>query len=82
MLLHGIEVGLLALARHPLEAVPEEVALAIRALLRLLLVGDSFLEVGMRGHIISSLITPISITVTSPSAISSISMVSVLIVVR
>ena len=70
MLLRRIEIRLLALTRHPLEAIPKEVAivffLCILGLVRVLA-----LKVGMLGHIID-VVTIVLAPFVVPAAIGSV----------
>lgn len=52
MLLHRIEVSLLALTGHPLETVPEDISILVFFLFDRGSVWVLLLEVGMRGHAI------------------------------
>ena len=78
MLLHWVEVSFLALSRHPLEAIPEEVTLPIFSLFDLGLVGVLLLEIRVRRHIVdySSLVPW-----TSASLVSTITTSAVLFAV-
>ena len=66
MLLHRVEVGLLALAWHPLETVPKEISFTFCALFsRNLssLVYVFLLKIWMRGHVITPRLSLFSVTI-------------------